>query len=235
MFKMFVTFYPLAITTNVSTSFLFLFRIVYPATSRFTGTHPSVLSARPRVAHEIPRNQRRNETKRKGLTCQILLIFLLKFVEWFVLVKKCDSQDFVLPQIHTRDPRSWAILIQAWAWNRGSLGFSIIKIILVCQVRFLLAYTAVCVWRQTCVKRCVVGEDRKHFLLHMWAAKTRRPPNWVPWLTMALHYTGWYRRSLVYICGTYCTRCHRKESPQRRSCPSMNLVSAWLYFKWSLP
>ena len=82
---------------------------------------------------------------------------------------------FFQPQIYTKDPRTCAILIQAWGSNLGLLYFPIIKITVVCLVRKLPAVLcSECGDKR--VKQRTAREDHEHvcllLFLIVWLAKT---------------------------------------------------------------
>ena len=106
------------------------------------------------------------------------------------------------PQIYKEDPRTCAIFIPAlWGSNWGSSGFSRNQnnhdssgVYVTCihcglSVKINMRKTSQGVWRWW-----------TRLFLHVWAAKTSKPPIWAPWLTMPLH--GQYTKSgisMVYM------------------------------------
>ena len=81
--------------------------------------------------------------------------------------------------IEEGDTRPFAILIPAWGSIWGSSGFLVIKIIVVRQVRKLIAYSAGWVWKQSHAKSCATREDREHicFALAFACVVGKNPKN----------------------------------------------------------
>ena len=100
------------------------------------------------------------------------------------------------------------IYIPAWGSNWGSSGFSRNHEVnrVVHQVLMSPASTMVRVWRWTPVKvplhAQIADTSVLPLFLHVWSAKTRRPPIWAPWLMLPLHRVVIQGLgSLLYICG----------------------------------
>ena len=113
----------------------------------------------------------------------------------------------------------------------------------------LPACTAVWPWRQTHVKRCTARKDRDRIcfafaFVCVWLEKTRRPPNWAPWLTTP--YMERYRKSgisgvylwIPHICLDQpvigqCTLIHILGVFDKfQNCKDLITCHLWSYWCW---